>query len=222
MTSSLDPIAAAMVKDIEPASLAESSAAESATVAAGRSSVPEPIIRYGKVLIRSHYLDDAPALATLANNPKIAKNLRNRFPNPYGLEDAFSWLSVSLNRTPKINFAICTTDGTLAGGIGLILGTDVEHRNWEMGYWLGEPFWGQGLATDAATAFSRWVFKAFPEVVRLQCQIFETNLGSQRVAAKAGFTYEGNLRKAVEKNGQIMDLVVFSLLREEVEEWQDK
>jgi len=212
MASSQPPTAAVVVEDID------SSAAQSATVEAAISSIPEPILRHGKVLIRPYCLKDAQAIVALANNPKIAKNMRNRFPSPYRLQDAFDWLSICLERTPGVNFAICTADGTYAGGIGLIPGSDVDYRSWEMGYWLGEPFWGQGLATDAATAFSRWVFKAFPDVVRLHAQIFETNLGSQRVVTKAGFTYEGRLRKAVEKKGQIMDVVVFSLLRDEVDE----
>jgi [ribosomal protein S5]-alanine N-acetyltransferase len=174
-----------------------------------------PIVRHGNILLRPYCMGDAHSLAALADNPKIARNMRNQFPSPYRLEDAVGWLSTSVNHDPLVDFTICKADGTYVGGIGLIPGDDVEHRTFEMGYWLGEPFWGQGLATDAAFAFSRWTFAAFPNLIRLQTQIYDGNVPSTRVVTKAGFTFEGRRRKAVEKGGRILDVLMFSMLREE-------
>lgn len=177
--------------------------------------VTTPIVRYGKILIRPYTLKDAPLVAVQANNPKIARYLRNRFPSPYTEEDAVSWIDIATKDEPLKNFALCTAEGTYIGGIGLITGSDVEHRTWEIGYWVGESFWGQGLATDAAVGFSKWAFETFPELMRLEAGIFEGNVGSQKVLAKAGYTFEGRRRKAVEKNGIMLDLHMYSLLREE-------
>jgi [ribosomal protein S5]-alanine N-acetyltransferase len=174
-----------------------------------------PIVRYGKILLRPFCMEDAPLIAAQANNLNVVKYLRNRMPQPYTVDDAVSWLTRSMEHDPRLHYAVCKTDGTFVGAIGLIPGEDVEYRTWVMGYWLGESFWGQGLATDAATAFTRWVFVNFPHILRIEAGVFEGNIGSERVVTKAGFTFEGRRRKAVEKRGEILDMLMFGLLREE-------
>ncbi|MFX6949463.1 GNAT family protein, partial [Acinetobacter baumannii] len=86
------------------------------------------------------------------------------------------------------------------GGIGLILNSDVYIMSAEIGYWLAEPFWGQGIATEAVRQLVEYTFYYF-DIVRLYAEVFETNKASMRVLEKNGFYLEGVRRKAVFKNG---------------------
>ncbi|MFY0022190.1 GNAT family protein, partial [Acinetobacter baumannii] len=74
----------------------------------------------------------------------------------------------------------------------------------EIGYWLAEPFWGQGIATEAVRQLVEYTFYYF-DIVRLYAEVFETNKASMRVLEKNGFYLEGVRRKAVFKNGLLMD-----------------
>ena len=82
----------------------------------------------------------------------------------------------------------------------------------EFGYWLGEPYWGRGIATAAARAMVGFAFSAFPWV-RLEAGVFEWNQASMRVLKKAGFEREGVLRQSVRKDGQFLDRVMYAITR---------
>ena len=116
--------------------------------------------------------------------------------------------------------AICDPQtNTFMGSIGIRpLGAD-ETLTAEFGYWLGEEFWGRGIMTDAASGFARWVLENYPpeEMMRLEASVFSNNKASQRVIAQAGFVYEGTRRKAGNKKGEIVDILMFGLLREDLE-----
>ena len=86
-------------------------------------------------------------------------------------------------------------------------------RTAEVGYWLGEPFWGQGIATHALQAFTEYAFATF-DLVRLQAFVKEWNPASARVLEKCGFTLEGRLRKNVTKDGKTVDQLLYALVRE--------
>ena len=92
------------------------------------------------------------------------------------------------------------------------LRTDVESQSGEVGYWLGEPFWGQGIATAAVRAFVEYVFATF-DLVRLDACLYEWNPASARVLEKAGFTFEARLKSAVFKDGQLIDTLLYALVR---------
>ena len=94
----------------------------------------------------------------------------------------------------------------------MILRTDVESRSGEVGYWLGEPFWGQGIATAAVRAFVKYVFATF-DLVRLDACLYEWNPASARVLEKAGFTFEARLKSAVFKDGQLIDTLLYALVK---------
>lgn len=168
-----------------------------------------------RLLIRPTTFADAPDMARLANNVNIATYMRNSFPSPYHLQHAEAWLDLCA-KNPGNDFAICKAeDGSYIGNIGIIRGTDVQHRTWELGYWIGEEFWGQGYASEALEAFGKFCFEYCPSVLRLEAAVISTNVASRRVLEKAGFTYEGTKRQAVEKKGVVADLHLFSLLRHE-------
>ncbi|KAJ7272125.1 acyl-CoA N-acyltransferase [Mycena rebaudengoi] len=141
--------------------------------------------------------------------------MRNLFPDPYTLSDAESWISIATTGLPLRNFAITCPDGTYIGAIGLKPLADVESRTMKIGYWIGEAHWGAGIMTEAVVAFSRWSFETIPELLRLEANIFDGNEGSMAVLRKAGYTFEGRRRNAVFKNGKVLDMHMFALLREE-------
>jgi [ribosomal protein S5]-alanine N-acetyltransferase len=100
------------------------------------------------------------------------------------------------------------------GGIGLILGADVERRSAEIGYWLAEPYWGRGIGSAAVEAVTEWAFARF-DLVRLHAGVYEWNPASVRVLRKAGNTLEARRRKSVTKDGETIDRLLYVRLRED-------
>lgn len=166
----------------------------------------------GRYLIRNFRPGDEDALVRHANNPKIWRNVRDRFPHPYTRADAEWWIAHTSSENPEASFAI-VVDGEAVGAIGFIPQEDVFRRSVEMGYWLGEEYWGKGIVTDAVRALSDYIF-ANLDVCRIYATVFEWNPGSRRVLEKAGFQFEGRLRKAVTKDGQTIDEFMYALVRE--------
>ena len=162
--------------------------------------------------IRPWVKQDAPAIQRYANNRNIWINLRDMFPHPYTLENAHAFLDFLLKEEPKTTFAIAT-DAEAIGCIGLRLGDDVHRKTAEMGYWLGEPFWGRGIMTEVVQEFTRWAFKAF-DLQRIFAQPFADNTGSVRVLEKAGFICEGRMRANVFKDGRVLDSFIYARVRD--------
>ena len=168
----------------------------------------------GDFCIRSFTPADADALVRYANNRKIWLQVRDRFPHPYTTRDAEAWLDLVAGLEPETSFGLAT-EYELIGGIGLELQKDVYSHSAELGYWLGEPFWGRGIASRAVRAFVEWSFAEF-EIERIFAFVFESNPASLRVLSKAGFTLEGRMRKGVRKAGRTMDQHMLSILRHEL------
>lgn len=170
-------------------------------------------ILLGPWCIRSYRRDDARALVKHADNPKVASTIRDRFPSPYTPSDADAWLDRMLTQDPETCFAIASSE-ELIGGIGLEFQVDVHRRTAEIGYWLGEEFWGRGIATAAVRAFTRFAFESY-DVERLFAGIFETNPASVRVLEKAGYRFEGRLRHSVIKQGATLDELLYARVRDD-------
>lgn len=111
------------------------------------------------------------------------------------------------------DFAI-VVDGAAAGGIGFERQPDVERHSVELGYWLGEEYWGRGIVTAAVRAMCEHIFASF-DVCRIQSTVFDGNPASVRVLEKAGFAFEGRLRSAVTKGGRRMDALVYARLKDD-------
>jgi len=165
-----------------------------------------------RCVVRGFRPDDAPSLARHANNRSIWINLRDQFPHPYSLADAERWIGEAAGLDPQTHFAIAV-DGAAAGAIGFHLKKDVRRLSAEIGYWLGEEFWGRGIATEALRAVTGHAFGRF-DLVRLYAGVFEGNRASMRVLEKAGYTREARLRKAITKDGRTIDLVLYAIVRE--------
>lgn len=166
-------------------------------------------------ILRPWKESDAPDLAAAANDYDIAKNLRNAFPHPYGLEDAMGFIRDCLSKgdTRQLTRAI-VAEGKIAGSIGVFLGSDVYEKSAELGYWLAKPFRRQGIMTQAVRRLCGEAFRIF-DLERIYAEPFADNLGSRGVLEKAGFTLEGTMRNGVFKNGVYKSYCMYALLREE-------
>jgi RimJ/RimL family protein N-acetyltransferase len=154
---------------------------------------------------------DATALARHADNRSIWRNVRDHFPHPYTLADAETWIERAAGERPPTQLAI-EVDGEAAGGIGVFLQRDVERRSAELGYWLGEAHWGRGVMTEAVTRYTAAAFDTF-DLLRIYAVVFEWNPASCRVLEKAGYVLEGRLRKAVVKDGAVLDQFLYATVR---------
>ena len=166
----------------------------------------------GSCVLRPWQRGDEHALVKYANNRNVWINLKDHFPHPYTMEDAEAWVQSQQDRDTPTNFAIANADEAI-GAIGLRLQGDVFRRSAEVGYWLGEPFWGQGIATQALRALTEYAFTTF-DLVRLYATVKEWNPASARVLEKCGFTLEGRLRKSATKDGKTIDTLLYALVRE--------
>jgi len=167
----------------------------------------------GDYKIRSWSWQDRAALVRHANNRGVSINLRDSFPYPYTDGDAKHWLRFACDQRPETHFAIANPEEAI-GGIGLVRQSDVNRISAEIGYWLGEPFWGRGIASRAVRALTEYAFANF-NLLRIYAWVFEWNPASARVLEKAGYRREGRLRQSVIKNGQVIDQFLYAILREE-------
>ena len=135
-------------------------------------------------VLRPLIASDADALARYANDPAVAQNLRDRFPHPYQRADAEAYITHVATRPRQTSFGIVV--GTEAiGTISLLLGDDIARCSAEIGYWIGQPFWGRGIATDALRAATSFAFATFG-LARVFAVPFASSSGSARVLEKAG------------------------------------
>ena len=163
--------------------------------------------------VRSFTADDADAIVKYANNRHVSINLRDSFPYPYTIADAKKWLKAVKKHQPETGWAIASSR-ELVGGIGIHIQPDVYRHTAELGYWLGEQFWGRRVATAAVRAVTEYAFTNF-DLVRLFAGVFEWNPASARVLEKARFTLETRMRKSVLKDGKDIDQMMYVMLREE-------
>jgi ribosomal-protein-alanine N-acetyltransferase len=160
--------------------------------------------------VRSYRFDDAESLALNANNRAISKNMRDGFPYPYSLENGRTFIEHSLALTPETNFAICVDDKAV-GGIGFVLHSDIERISAEIGYWLGESYWGRGIVSEALKAVTEYAIQTH-NLRRVFAVPFAHNRGSARVLEKAGFTLEGRMRSSAIKDGEVLDQLLYAYI----------
>lgn len=169
-------------------------------------------IQLTRCTLRPWRADDLDELVAQANNRRVWRNLRDRFPHPYTRQDARGWLAFAAEQSPQMNFCIAV-EGHPAGGIGLERRGDVDCRTAEIGYWLGETYWRHGIGSEVVRAFADWALATFADVARLEAGVFGWNPGSARVLEKAGFFCEARHRDAVFKDGELTDRLIYARLR---------
>nr|WP_321405356.1 GNAT family protein [uncultured Carboxylicivirga sp.] len=165
------------------------------------------------IKIRPWNESDLPSLVKYANNPIVAQYLTNQFPHPYTEEDGKAFIEFSRKDDPIHIFAI-EIDGEAIGGIGIHPKEDIHFKNAELGYWIGEPFWGKGIATFALKHIVDFAFENY-DINRLYASAFGPNKGSQRVLEKSNFQLEATFTKTVFKNNEFYDELFYAIRRSE-------
>ncbi len=164
------------------------------------------------ISLRRWQVGDEAALVKYANNMNIWRNVRDSFPYPYTQADAQNWIKLCETETMPTVFAIVHNFEAI-GGVGIILGQDVSRKTAEIGYWLAEPFWGQGFAAEAVKQMTDYTFKTF-DVHRIFAGIFNHNHASMRAIEKAGYVFETILKQAIFKENQLYDSHIYTKFRE--------
>lgn len=168
------------------------------------------ILEENAIRLRPFHMEDAEAIAVLANNKKIWDNVRDSLPYPYSRRDAEYFINLQRKEKVPATFAI-EYNGDMAGVIGLVRQADVYRLSAELGYWLGEPFWNKGICTIAVGLIVNYGFEKIG-LHRIYASVFDFNKASQRVLEKAGFELECISRKAVIKNGLISSEYKYSII----------
>jgi RimJ/RimL family protein N-acetyltransferase len=145
-----------------------------------------------------------------ADNRNVWLNVRDTFPSPYTINDARAWIEVA-TRTLRDQVWAIDIAGFAVGGIGLHPDEDVHRYNAEIGYWLGEEYWGKGVATEAVRAITRHAHEV-RGLVRVYAAVFSWNRASIRVLEKCGYDFEGTLRMSAFKAGRFVDQELYAAL----------
>jgi ribosomal-protein-alanine N-acetyltransferase len=180
-----------------------------------------PTLRTERLTLRALEADDVPAVYQLASNPPVAS---------YMLWDAHTSLAATeaffrdyvqpkyLEGVPD-PFAVCLHEGALIGLFGARW-ADQKKLCMEIGYWLGEPHWGHGYATEGVRAVIDHLFATYV-VERVQAHCKAENIASAHVMEKAGMKYEGTWRSALNHRGRFWDIKWYSVLREDRQQKTD-
>lgn len=167
-------------------------------------------IRLTKSLLRPLTENDAASIAHHANNRNVWRNLRNAFPQPYSKQDALEFIG-RINEQPGPPVLAIEVDGLVVGTVGVRLKEDIETGSAEVGYWLGEEYWGRGITSEAVKAIVDYALSTY-ELHRLDAWVYAWNPASARVLEKCGFQLEGVARRSAIKDGQITDRWLYAYL----------
>jgi RimJ/RimL family protein N-acetyltransferase len=167
-------------------------------------------LRSSHCIVRTYRSGDAESLARNGNNRKIWLNLRDLFPHPYTQADGEAYIARVLSGEQPTSYAI-EVDGHAIGGVGLRIGHDVERLTAEMGYWIGEEYWGRGIVSAAIELITPFAFTELG-LVRIFALPFARNVPSCRVLEKAGYVREGLLRCNSIKDGALEDQYMYAAI----------
>jgi ribosomal-protein-alanine N-acetyltransferase len=164
------------------------------------------------ISLRAVKYKDNTQLAKLANNKKIWNNLKDYIPFPYTVSDADYFIALTMKENPQLSFTI-EYRGTFAGLIALVPLKDVYRRSAEIGFWVGEPYWNNNIATNAVKAVTGYGLTDLA-FARLQAGVFEFNKASMRVLEKCNYQKEGIFAKSVWKNDQLWSEYKFAIVQQ--------
>ena len=171
-----------------------------------------------KCRIRKWELSDAKDLAAALSNKKVQDNLRDGLPYPYTEQDGKEFISAMLSADENETFAFAImVDDKVVGSIGIFRQGNIHRQTAELGYYIAEEYWGKGIMTEAVKQICEYVF-ANSDIIRIYAEPFAYNIASCRVLEKVGFQYEGTLRSNAVKNGRVIDMEMYSLLKAEIKE----
>lgn len=163
--------------------------------------------------LRKWRVDDEADLAEALNNKKIHDNLRDGLPYPYTKDDAKGFITAMLGADPNKTYAFAITDADkVVGSIGVFRKDNIHSRTAEMGYYISEQFWNKGIGTSAVKQICAYIFEN-TDIIRIFAEPFAYNAASCRILEKSGFEYEGLLRKNAVKNGMVLDMKMYSMIK---------
>lgn len=171
-----------------------------------------PILTSPRLVLRQPTFSDAERMTALLQDPIIAQNTLT-IPHPYTLEDAQAFFKrVNDAEYTKTDYVFAIT---LAGSnemIGMVGCHPRSHGRFEVGYWLGADYRGQGYATEATRRIIAFGFEQLG-ANRMEALYFAHNPASRRVQEKAGMSFEGMLRGYEYKNGVYIDVGLCAIIR---------
>lgn len=164
--------------------------------------------------LREWRLEDAADIARVLNNTKLTDNLRDGIPIPYTKADGEEYIRQMLSAPPGSAIArAIVVQGKAVGSIAVFRMQNIHSRTAELGYYLDEAYWGRGIMSGAVARLCAEAFAA-TDLLRIFAEPFAENKASCRVLEKAGFSFEGTLRKNAVKNGRVLDMQMYALVRD--------
>lgn len=164
--------------------------------------------------IREWKLSDSTEIVNMLSNHDILDNLRDGIPYPYTQTDAENFINemISADKTKTFAFAI-EYEGKCVGSIGVFRQSNIHSRTGELGYYVSKDYWGKGICTSAVKLICNHIFSN-TDIIRIFAEPFDYNAASCRVLEKAGFQFEGTLRSNAVKNGKIIDMKMYSIIKQ--------
>jgi RimJ/RimL family protein N-acetyltransferase len=163
--------------------------------------------------LRPWRADDRASLLRHADNRAVARTLRDRFPHPYTGADADAWLAYAAAEPAPEGIYAIEVDGEGVGCVALERGNDIARLTAEIGYWLGEAYWGRGIVSEAVARVTELALEE-PGLVRIFAPVFAGNVRSMRVLERNGYVREAILRRSGFKDGAVFDRVIYARTRE--------
>lgn len=163
--------------------------------------------------IRKWNMSDATDLSLVISNKKIQDNLRDGLPYPYTEQDAAAYIQTMLSADENKIFAFAITiNNKVIGSISIFRQENIHRRTAELGYYIAENYWGKGIMTEAVKQICEYVFNN-SDIIRIYAEPFADNSASCRVLEKTGFQFEGILKSNSVKNGKIIDMKMYALIK---------
>lgn len=165
--------------------------------------------------LREWRLEDAGALAFMLSDKRVQDNLRDGLPYPYTEQDGRDYITAMLSADENSTFAFAIIyEGKVIGSIGAFRQVNIHRRTAELGYYIGADYWGKGIMTEAVKQLCGYIFEN-TDIIRIFAEPFAYNKGSCRVLEKAGFLFEGVMRSNAVKNGKVIDMRLYGLVKED-------
>jgi len=170
-----------------------------------------------KIKLKPWHKEDASSLARTLSNQKILNNLRDGLPYPYTKDDALHYIDAILQADTNNVFAFAiTVNDKIIGNISITRGNNIHFRTGELVYYIDEHYWGQGIMSNAIGQICNYVF-LHSDIIRIYAEPFSYNIASCKALEKNGFICEGVLRKNAIKNGKVIDMKMYSLIKDDKE-----
>ncbi|MBK9284555.1 MAG: GNAT family N-acetyltransferase [Sphingobacteriaceae bacterium] len=163
------------------------------------------------ITLRKFEKTDLLRIVELLNNPNVSQFTSDRIPYPYTESNAEKFLEIALTSNGAQLYAIIL-DGLLIGGVGIHPQELNLNRNVELGYWIGEEFWGNGYAYEAAKLAVTIAFKNH-EIHKIMARTMQGNIASEKILITLGFKLEGELKEHIFKRGKFLNEKYWGLLK---------